>query len=733
MLKYVILNLLFIETLSGIINYTPIFNPEIQVNAATTTYQYCNIKKLSNNNFIVLYSDSTSNSMIYQFIDSAGNKLGNLQTISSSLLDNFNNIESLPNSNKFIILYTEYNGYGMLNAKIFNNDGTLVTQVNDITTSLYLYYDIILLVVFDDGGFAALWSTAGGVGFSYRFYDATGKSLTDVIAFSDGGHAIFTPVGSAITNTSFMLCYKMDIGGNEYVNCDILGYTGGTGSPGTFYVNDVHGRVTKAMSLEKLQNGHFAIAWTFASSTVHMAVFDSNFNVVAPRVTVNDYNPATGCTILVHANGEYSVFFEEIEGILSTKEIVYQQFDIYNHKIGANVVLTTNYDQERISVSVAESTDYSLAACWSSPMTTFIYYNLFSATSTNCQYFSINIKALTNLSLKSSFTTNITNQNLDDVLFYFLSLPSFGTLVTSSGSKISTNTAYKYGDINYNSPPTQANFNITYSIINSNTNAQSVCTMNIGVCYPTCETCSDIGNSTNHLCNTCLTGYVLSSSNCLSACPPPSQGVSYYFNPKDNACNTCMDSCQDCTDGVSCSTCKAGYLTVQDYTSNNCVTSCPTGYTLTNTACLSCDYRNADGTCITCFGSTPFIYQYKCKDSCPSGLYPNIKNSCMNCTSNILYKGICYETCPDKTFYDNSLKTCYTCEDKKMIYYNNTCVNHCPQGSSLNENNVCETCQSQKKYYYDNGCIETCPFGYVENDSLSQCDPLTIQGIYIYK
>jgi hypothetical protein len=729
MLKYVILNLLFITTLTGIINYSAKFNPETQVSAGSTSYLYCNMKKLSNNNFIILYTESTSNTVKYQLIDSTGNKIGSLQTIPAFIFGNFNMIEPLANG-KFIILYTELNGFNLLNAKILNNDGTLVTQVNDITTSFYPYFDIILLIVFDDGGFATLWSTAGGFGFYYKFYDATGNSLTNLIAVIDGSYIIYTPVGKAITNTSFMLCYKMDNGGSELVRCDLMSYTGGTGNPGTIDTNGSAGREIKTMSLAKLQSGNYVIAWSYASSFVYMAVFDSSFNIIVPRLTVSDYIPALNSNIVVHDNQEYSIFFEEPAGGGTKTEIVYQHFDIYNQKIGVNVVLT-NLDQTRNYPSVVESSNYSLAACWSLPSTTQIYYNLFSPVSTNCQYFSVNIKALTNLSLKSSFTTYITNQNLDDILFYFSNLPSIGAFVTNSGSKISTNTAYKYDNINYNSPLSPASFNVTYSIVNSNTYAQSVCTMNIGVCYPTCETCSAIGNSTNHLCSTCSAGYVLSTTNCISSCPIPSQGVSYYYNTKINACSTCMTSCQECTDGVSCTICKTGYLTVQDYTSNNCVTSCPTGYTLTNTTCLPCDYRNSDGSCITCSGNTPYIYQYKCTDSCPSGLYPNTKNACVDCTNNILYKGICYDACPEKTFYDNSLKTCYTCEDRKMKYYNNTCISNCPVGSSLSKDNVCVTCQSQGKYYFDNDCVETCPFGYIENDSLSQCDVLKIQSIYI--
>jgi hypothetical protein len=730
MLKYVILNLLFIATLSGTINYSAKFNPEIKVSSLTTSYKYCNIKRLTNNNFVVLFTDSNTMKLKYQFIDSSGTKLGSLLTLPLYLYANFDIIEPMSNG-RFIILFTEYNGGYYLNARIFNNDGITVTQISNITTNLSSFYDIILLVVFVDNGFAALWSTIGGSNFVYRFYDASGNSLTNLITFNDGGSAIYAPVAKAITNTTFMLCYKLDSGG-ENVKCDILGYSGGTGTPISVYSNAGPSREIMSMSLAKLPNGNYALSWAYLSTYIKLAVIDPSLNIILSYITINDYTPADHPKFVVHANSEYSVFFEEsvTTGGISRTEVVYQKFTIYNERIGSNVVLNTNfYEQGRQFPSVVETTSYNLAACWNVLNTGNIYFQLFSPASTSCQYFSLNIKTLTTLSLKNSFTSGITDQNLDSILIYFSSLPSLGALVTSNGSKISTNTAYKYDNINYNSPPSQVSFNITYSIVNSNTNAQSVCTMNLGVCYPTCETCSAIGNSTNHLCNSCSAGYIFQDSNCISACPTTVQGVSYYFNSKNNACNKCLDSCQECTDGVSCTICKTGYLKVQDYTLNNCVTSCPTGYTLTNSTCFTCDFRNSDSSCITCSGSTPYLYQYKCTDSCPSSLYPNTKNLCIDCTNKIVYKVICYDACPEKTFYDETLKTCYTCEDRKMRYYNNTCISNCPVGSSLNKDNVCETCKSQNKYYYDNNCVDLCPFGYIENNSLSECDLLTIQGI----
>lgn len=149
-------------------------------------------------------------------------------------------------------------------------------------------------------------------------------------------------------------------------------------------------------------------------------------------------------------------------------------------------------------------------------------------------------------------------------------------------------------------------------------------------------------------------------------------------------CGTCHSSCLTCFGGNS---------------QYNC-TSCPAGYTLFTSMCM---------TVVTC---TNYYFDGQCINSCPNYTYPSA-NTCLKCTNG------CY-TCSSATF-------CLTCQSgSKFQPSNNTCVAAC-NSLQYDNNSVCyscpNTCQSciyvnttvictscNTSYnFYNNTCVLTCP------------------------
>jgi hypothetical protein len=735
------------------LTYIPLFNQEIEINTGTEgNYLYCNVKRLSDDNVVVTYENPNTKAMNFQMFDSFGNKLTTLMSV-TSLLDNSDNVAPLSNG-QFIILT---NTASAIKANIYNNDGTSTKQ--PISISISGSFDQYLVVPFADGGFAILWTVQNGLSFRCMFFDANGKALTNEIPVNYGGKyssAMYAPSAVAITNDSFMCCFKMDSEA-QYLNCDVFSHSGTTGTPIQIdFYNDVQDR--NSVAVAKLQDGNFAVV-SSGSSNVNIAIISSSLELIQSNTLVSDTSGSYP-TIVNHSNGDFSVFFTGKVNLLgfNRDDIAYQRFSSTYQKIGANQILNTNiFGKERDNQSVVEFNGSDLATCWSvyDPQNfDNIYFQIFSTNGSNnnngnsnggsnnnnnntpnkskCSDFTILTKASAVYSLSDDFKDNITDDNVNSILIYFTKLADLGFLVKGNGDSLTINKGYPINDIYYATPGYQTNNTLTYYASNSYNIKSNICHIFIGVCYSSCETCSTVGNDSNHTCTTCKQGYKLLNSNCYKTCPSVLNGINYYEDPLTNTCPQCLESCDSCTNGNTCSTCKKGYLYVQNATSNNCLTSCPVGYSLfNNTICNPCEFKNSNGTCLNCKGDNKYYYDNSCLDFCPSGLTPNINNTCIKC-DGIIYKGLCYDKCPDKTFYDDELKTCYTCEDKKLKYFNNTCVTACPLGSAIIKDNICENCKSLGLYYYQYQCVPICPFGTVENNLLGLCDLWIIKGKRIF-
>ena len=260
------------------------------------------------------------------------------------------------------------------------------------------------------------------------------------------------------------------------------------------------------------------------------------------------------------------------------------------------------------------------------------------------------------------------------------------------------------------------------------------------VCDPCDLACSTCFGPSNTECFQCATGYhsePSSQSTCNSSCP-----ARYFRYPASDLCLACYFSCSSCygTTRFDCITCNSG-LYLQP-SSNECLTSCPTGYYKNTTLkkCIACH-----SACKTCFGGdftqcsscqSGYFLQgdsTTCLNTCPSAGYwaDTSKNVCSPCNS----------ACSRCTGSGNN--QCSACSPKYYLQPNNskTCLNTCGNGYWADSTiNVCSSCAATCKFctgpstldcascgvgFYWNlllqKCVTSCPGGYYPDNAKRLC------------
>jgi proprotein convertase subtilisin/kexin type 5 len=219
----------------------------------------------------------------------------------------------------------------------------------------------------------------------------------------------------------------------------------------------------------------------------------------------------------------------------------------------------------------------------------------------------------------------------------------------------------------------------------------------------------------------------LYNSTCIAGCP-----TGTYNSTK--ICQNCLSSCQSCSNGTSCDTCRAGNYLINGL----CQTSCPNGYfqDFSTGTCGNCDAicstcSNSSISCTSCPSPTLY-FNNTCVAICPSNYFP-VNGFCLTCTNCIncssattcvqcisgyyLFIGVCYTNCPPTGIADPLSMTCTQCDSSCL-----TC-------SGITAN--CTSCKGGN-YLYKSVCFSTCPTGLISNGITNTCDVSTIGSIVYF-
>ena len=251
-------------------------------------------------------------------------------------------------------------------------------------------------------------------------------------------------------------------------------------------------------------------------------------------------------------------------------------------------------------------------------------------------------------------------------------------------------------------------------------------------CDPTCFTCKNSNEKD------CLSCYNHASLNTMSQCICDE---GYYMLPyatpcyviRCSECRACMEGCQICLDGLSCSKANIGYyLSLFDvicisppcYKSLQCIAGCDT--CLDGISCLVCSVGyyliKIYSTCTLKCPDNMVIFNNICLVQCPDELFL-YGNACVSECPLYLYfdNKTCISQCPYDEFLD--VKICYFVCPDLLVGFNRTCLDHCPENFEK-VNKIC-ICPTGFFLILDTQCVSQCPVRSYAN--LNTCDSCHIQ------
>ncbi|XP_036711559.1 proprotein convertase subtilisin/kexin type 5 isoform X1 [Balaenoptera musculus] len=302
-------------------------------------------------------------------------------------------------------------------------------------------------------------------------------------------------------------------------------------------------------------------------------------------------------------------------------------------------------------------------------------------------------------------------------------------------------------------------------------------------CHRFCATCAGAGAGG---CINCTEGYFMEDGRCVQSC-----SISHYFDHSSEngykSCKKCDTSCLTCNGPgfKNCTSCPSGYLldlgmcqmgaickdgeyidehglcqicealcakcrgpTQEDCTGcpgtrifddGRCVLNCPSGKFEFKNQCHPCH-----STCQECQGDEPsnctscgvdkhgrerFLYWGECRESCPTGHYPDEDHTCRPCPDNceLCHSSHVCTRCRRGYFLLPSNRTCRKLEcgqgEVQDPDYEECmpCEEGC-LGCSLDDPGTCTSCATGY-YMFKHQCYKTCPEKtYREESECKACD-----------
>ncbi|ELP90009.1 protein serine/threonine kinase, putative [Entamoeba invadens IP1] len=227
-------------------------------------------------------------------------------------------------------------------------------------------------------------------------------------------------------------------------------------------------------------------------------------------------------------------------------------------------------------------------------------------------------------------------------------------------------------------------------------------------CSENCQTCLSTG------CETCLPNYLLVNNQCVKGdCQDSTNNIcsfcnnGYYKTGKEPICNKCLDNCELCNTGETCSKCSVGYILVNN---KQCLKKSPSVRLKAETTSLNnkCNVEN----------------EYGCL-RCSEGYYAT-NSGCKPCQQNcsVCYNGVECMSCQMGFVLSNGncglLKDLEGCS---VPFTDGTGCGLCKSGYVFKDKNCLkchESCQTCSKD--ENGCL-SCSDNYFMNES--HCLPTT--------
>jgi hypothetical protein len=433
---------------------------------------------------------------------------------------------------------------------------------------------------------------------------------------------------------------------------------------------------------------------------VYFTVFDStaSFRTISDIQFTNYSGDQGNCRLVLLQNNYIGMSWVNTISS-SSHDIRFQVLTMSGTKYGVEQIITDSTMDSMWEHSLSSDGGVTVAFTWNYGGTT------------NMRIFHINHCADFNTLVPYSILTALTFTGIDTGYSpYLVTKPNtlYGKTYSDSAGTISVTANTGYTVIYYDATSLTVN-SFTFK---GDQIYDITCTVTIYVCFTTCATCTIVGNSIYHQCDTCnnAAGYYQHNSypgNCYNTSAPETDRYYVDTTASPQQFKPCYASCKKCS-GAGTSTahnCITGFCNTNYYPKSPFDGNCYTATTQMNTwLYVSGVFRKCYSTCLTCSASilTANSSTNKCI-LCLPGNYMKVNDG---------GAGNCFPQSPAPTgyFFDNATSLFQQC------YAN--CLDCYTYGTTADMQ--CSTCQPG--YYKLEDCISQCvnslPTGYVFSGSM---------------
>jgi proprotein convertase subtilisin/kexin type 5 len=256
------------------------------------------------------------------------------------------------------------------------------------------------------------------------------------------------------------------------------------------------------------------------------------------------------------------------------------------------------------------------------------------------------------------------------------------------------------------------------------------------ICYSSCRSCDELGNSEIHKCTSCKDGFYFQDKS--SSCYSSDQNLySYYFNKITKMFEKCPENCSSCKEsssGLTCSNCIEGHF--YNDLSKKCEICYPSckfckgSGTSTDHQCVACKNTIYIQDGFNCYEPPRDFYYYnslkkeysQCESDC-DGCEADIEKYCSKCKINnsVMYYSMCIPFCPSG-FKADKFNRCKPCKYFSQLNFEGSCVDKCPE-KYININGICQQNCPSGQYMLNSTCLDNCPENYIVDNKLFECLP----------
>jgi hypothetical protein len=507
--KILMLVVFFYQTLS--IKFKPKLSTELQINSVVGKDQtYPAVATLSNDNIVVIWDSQTQTNydILAQIFNSTPNKIGNeIQVKTSNGNQTKPYVIDLKSKIKMVFFWQDKTT-GDICFKIYSYNGTQLTdEIKANSTKSYFEADDanIRAAVTSSGNFFITWQNKETISSTWdirgRLFDSDGKPLTDDFKISNSDNVDKNrPSVCVLTNDNLVVTYHGLQSGNLDVYFKIFDPSAKNIIKPEAMANTPNSEEQSYPHCSGLPNGGFVIAFATKfwdkNYALALQIYDKNGNPkLKEEVKINYVLPQPWVMIApLSTDGfvvVYGVFFQVFYKVYSSDgSVIYLEEE----------ATKTNSDKQ-IAPFVSSFNDGRFVIAWefdykSSVVKKVIGMNLFDIIRDGCTYLQVySGRGARQILIDSKLPATSSIRIMWGI--------GFGELLTSDGNNINERAFYHLADIYYKTTVSE-NTSFQYIVYE---NEQAPCKVDILACYPSCRTCSSVGDSLKHNCDSCLNAY----------------------------------------------------------------------------------------------------------------------------------------------------------------------------------------------------------------------------------